>query len=444
MSLSDNPEKKIEMRQLLRSMFDSAIAAAQPSQCMAGHLPAAPKGRLLVIGAGKASAAMAKALEDLWPGPLAGLVVTRYGYAVPCRRIEVLEAAHPVPDEAGLQAARRMLDFVAGLTPDDLVLCLISGGGSSLLPLPVPGLTLQDKQEVNKALLKSGATIAEMNCVRRHLSAIKGGRLAAACYPARVVNLLISDVPGDDPMDIASGPTVADPTSCADALAILRRYRIDLPAQVLRVLESGDGETLKPGDPRLPVIETRFLTTPQLALEAAARVALEAGLAVHILGDAIEGEAREVAKVMGGIARQIARCGEPFSAPCVLLSGGETTVTVKGHGRGGRNVEFLLSLAVTLNGEPGVYAMAGDTDGVDGQEEIAGAFLAPDTLERAWAQGIHPRERLDDNDGHGFFEALGDSVVTGPTLTNVNDFRAIVIAASPGQSGKADMNPRSI
>lgn len=444
MSLSDNPEKKIEMRQLLRSMFDSAIAAAQPSHCMAGHLPAAPKGRLLVIGAGKASAAMAKALEDLWPGPLAGLVVTRYGYAVPCRRIEVLEAAHPVPDEAGLQAARRMLGFVSGLTEDDLVLCLISGGGSSLLPLPAPGLTLQDKQEVSKALLKSGATIAEMNCVRRHLSAIKGGRLAAACYPARVVNLLISDVPGDDPMDIASGPTVPDPTTCADALAILRRYRIDLPAQVLRVLESGDGETLKPGDPRLPAIETRFLTTPQLALEAAARVASEAGLAVHILGDAIEGEAREVAKVMGGIARQIARRGEPFSAPCVLLSGGETTVTVKGNGRGGRNVEFLLSLALTLNGEPGVYAMAGDTDGVDGQEEIAGAFLAPDTLERAWTLGIHPRERLDDNDGHGFFEALGDSVVTGPTLTNVNDFRAIVITANPGQSSKADMNPRSI
>jgi hydroxypyruvate reductase len=332
-----------------------------------------------------------------------------------------------VPDAAGEVAARRLLEFVAGLTEDDLVLCLISGGGSSLLPLALPGLTLADEQALNRALLASGAGIGEMNCVRRHLSAIKGGRLAAACRPARVVNLLLSDVPGDDPVDIASGPTVADPTTCADALAVLRRYEINVPARALDLLESGEGETLKPGDARLPLIETRFIATPQMALEAAASVAREAGLTPYILGDAIEGEARDVAKAMAGIALQVARRGQPVAAPCVLISGGETTVTVRGQGRGGRNVEFLLSLGIALNGEPGIHALAGDTDGVDGQEEIAGAVLAPDTLSRSWAQGLRPRERLDDNDGHGFFEALGDSVVTGPTLTNVNDFRAIVI-----------------
>jgi len=419
--------KPIAPRQLLRAMFDAAIAAAQPARCVPRHLPAAPKGRLVVIGAGKASAAMARAVEDHWRGPLSGLVVTRYGYAVLCERIAIVEAAHPVPDAAGEAAAARLLQFVQGLTEDDLVLCLISGGGSSLLPLPLPGLTLADKQALNRALLASGASITEMNCVRRHLSAIKGGRLAAACHPARVLNLLLSDVPGNDPIDIASGPTVPDPTTCADALNILRRYAIDVPPQVLALLESGEGETLKPGDTRLPVIETHFIATPQMALEAAARVAREAGLEAHILGDAIEGEARDVAKTLAGIALQVARRGQPFQRPCVLLSGGETTVTVRGRGRGGRNVEFLLSLAVALNGEPGVYALAGDTDGVDGQEEIAGALLARDTLARAWKQGLRPRERLDDNDGHGFFEALGDSVLTGPTLTNVNDFRAIVI-----------------
>jgi hydroxypyruvate reductase len=291
----------------------------------------------------------------------------------------------------------------------------------------LPGLTLGDEQALNLALLASGAGIGEMNCVRRHLSAIKGGRLAAACSPARVVNLLLSDVPGDDPVDIASGPTVADASTCADALDILRRYRIDVPARALDLLESGAGETLKPDDPRLPDITTRLIATPQMALEAAASVARDAGYAVHILGDAIEGEARDVAKTMAGIALQVARRGQPFERPCVLLSGGETTVTVRGSGRGGRNVEFLLSLGIALDGEPGVHAIAGDTDGVDGQEEIAGAFLAPDTLTRAWARGINPRERLDNNDGHGFFGALDDAVVTGPTLTNVNDFRAILI-----------------
>lgn len=420
----------------LRAMFDAAIAAAQPALCVPRHLPEPPKGRLVVIGAGKASAAMARAVEEHWRGPLSGLVVTRYGYAVPCERIEIVEAAHPVPDAAGEAAARRMLEIVQGLTSDDLVLCLISGGGSSLLPLALPGLTLEDKQALNRALLASGASISEMNCVRRHLSAIKGGRLAAACHPARVVNLLLSDVPGDDPVDIASGPTVADASTCADALAILRRYQIDVPPRALALLESGEGETLKPNDPRLSRIETRFVATPQMALEAAAAVAREAGLTPYILGDAIEGEAREVAKTMAGIALQVARRGQPVAAPCVLLSGGETTVTLRGKGRGGRNVEFLLSLGIALNGEPGIHAMAGDTDGVDGQEEIAGALLAPDTLARAWAQGMSPRERLDDNDGHGFFEALGDSVVTGPTLTNVNDFRAILIA--PDRANRRD------
>ena len=422
--------KPLDAPRLLRRMFDAAIAAAQPALCVPRYLPVAPKGRLVVIGAGKASAAMARAVEGSWQGPLSGLVVTRYGYAVPCERIEIVEAAHPVPDAAGEAAAERLLQIVQGLTPDDLVLCLISGGGSSLLPLALPGLTLADKQALNRSLLASGASITEMNCVRRHLSAIKGGRLAAACHPAKVVNLLLSDVPGDDPIDIASGPTVPDPTTCADAVNILRRYAIDVPPRALALLESGEGETLKPGDARLPVIETHFVATPQMALEAAAQVAREAGLQAHILGDAIEGEARDVAKTLAGITLQVARRAEPFEAPCVLLSGGETTVTVRAAGRGGRNVEFLLSLAISLRGEPGVHALAGDTDGVDGQEEIAGALLAPDTLERAWALGLKPHERLDDNDGHGFFEALGDSVVTGPTLTNVNDFRAIVIDGS--------------
>jgi hydroxypyruvate reductase len=412
---------------LLRQMFTAAIAAAQPAICIPTHLPEKPRGRLIVIGAGKASAEMARVVEANWAGPLSGLVVTRYGYAVPCRHIEIVEAAHPVPDTAGLAAAQRIMALVGGLSADDLVLCLISGGGSALLPLPLPGLTLEHKQAVSHALLKSGASIGEMNCVRRHLSAIKGGRLAAACHPARVVTLLISDVPGDDPADIASGPTVGDASTCADALAILRHYNIDVPAAIRAVLETGTGESVKPGDPRLRGNVTTIVATPQMALERAAAVASSAGFTAHILGDAIEGEARDIGKALGGIALQVARHGQPFTPPCILLSGGETTVTVRGDGRGGRNVEFLLSLAITLDGTPGVYALAGDTDGVDGQDEIAGALLSPDTLSRAWASGLKPQEALDNNDGHGFFQALGDSVVTGPTLTNVNDFRAILI-----------------
>lgn len=426
---------------LLRRMFDAAIASAQPALCLPPHLPtpqALGKGRLLVIGAGKASAAMARAVEDHWRGPLSGLVVTRYGYAVSCEHIEIVEAAHPVPDEAGQLAAQRMLDLVRGLTADDLVLCLISGGGSSLLPLPLPGLTLEDKQVVSRALLASGATIREMNCVRRHLSAIKGGRLAAACHPARVLTLTISDVPGDDPIDIASGPTVGDPTTCQEALDIIRRYNIALPQAVLAVLQSGQGESVKPGDPRLVGTALRMIATPQMALEAAAQVGREAGLPVHILGDALEGEARDVGKVLAGLALQVAERNQPFAAPCVLLSGGETTVTVRGNGRGGRNVECLLSLAIALGGHPRVHALAGDTDGVDGQEEIAGAIAGPDTLARAWARGLPPKDSLANNDGHGFFESLGDSVVTGPTLTNVNDFRAVYIAAPTLRSGTTE------
>jgi hydroxypyruvate reductase len=417
----------IDARALLRKMFTAAINAAQPEHCVPRFLPPPPRGRTLVIGAGKASAAMARALELNWPGPLSGLVVTRYGYAVPCERIEIVEAAHPVPDAAGHAAARRLLELVAGLSADDLVICLISGGGSSLLPLPGEGLTLEDKQAINRALLKSGATISEMNCIRRHLSAIKGGRLAAACHPARVVNLLISDVPGDNPLDIASGPTVADPTTCADALALVQRYAIALPNAARRLLEGGAGESIKPGDPRLAGVRTELIATPQMALQAAAREAALSGVTPLILGDSLEGEARELGRMMAGIAHQVARHQQPLHPPCVLLSGGETTVTVRGQGRGGRNVEFLLALAIALAGQPGTWALAGDTDGVDGLEEIAGALLAPDTLERAWAAGLNPRERLDDNDGHGFFEALGDSLVTGPTLTNVNDFRALLI-----------------
>jgi hydroxypyruvate reductase len=326
-----------------------------------------------------------------------------------------------------MDAARRILALAQGLTADDLVVCLISGGGSALLALPADGVTLENKQALNKALLRSGATIGEINCVRRHLSAIKGGRLAAACHPAKVVTLVISDVPGDNPVDIASGPTVGDPSTCADALAILKRYEIAIPPGVRALLESGRGETVKPGDPRLAETDIRMMATPLMALEAAAEKARGLGLATHILGDDIEGEAREVGKVMAGIARLTARRGKPFTPPCVLLSGGETTVTVRGDGRGGRNVEFLLSLGLALAGDARIHALAGDTDGVDGMEEIAGAYLAPDTLERARKSGINPLESLANNDGHGFFSALGDSVVTGPTLTNVNDFRAILI-----------------
>jgi hydroxypyruvate reductase len=412
-------------------MFDAAVARAMPDKCVPPFLPKPPKGRTLVVGAGKASASMAEAVEDHWRGgELSGLIVTRYGHHVPCRQIEIVEAAHPVPDLAGQEAAQRMLKLVQGLTADDLVLCLISGGGSALLTLPAAGLTLQDKQAINRALLKSGANITEMNCVRKHLSAIKGGRLAAACYPAQVVTLTISDVPGDDPAVIASGPTVPDRTTFADALGILDKYGIREPAAALNHIRAAREETPKPGDPRLAGAQTHLIAAPQQSLEAAAAVAQRAGYTPLILGDSLEGEAREVALVHAGIARQVLKHGQPCGAPCVLLSGGETTVTIRGKGRGGRNVEFLLALAVALGGEPRVYAMAGDTDGVDGTEDNAGAILTPDSIQRAAGRNLDAKRFLADNDGYSFFSALGDLVVTGPTLTNVNDFRAILIQAA--------------
>ena len=414
-------------RALLRAMFDAAIAAALPDKTLPAYLPLPPRGRTLVIGCGKAAASMAKAVEDHWPGELSGMVVTRYGYNVPTRHIEVVEAAHPVPDAAGQAAAARMLKMVQGLSADDLVLFLVSGGGSALLSLPAPGLTLADKQAINKALLKSGANITEMNCVRKHLSAVKGGRLAAACAPAQVITLAISDIPGDDPAVIASGPTVADATTFADAIAILAKYRISEPKSIVDHLHAAREETPKPGDARLVRSELHMIAAPQMSLEAAAVIALKAGVTPVILGDAIEGEAREVALVHAGIARQVRRHGQPAGAPCVLLSGGETTVTVRGQGRGGRNAEFLLALAVALGGEPGIHALAGDTDGVDGTEDNAGAVLTPDSLARAAQRNLDAKRMLADNDGYRFFSGLGDLIITGPTLTNVNDFRAILI-----------------
>jgi glycerate 2-kinase len=414
-------------RDLLLSLFRAALAVVDPMQAVPRHLPKPPKGRTIVVGAGKASAAMAAAVERHWQGPLEGLVVTRYGHGVPCRQIEIVEASHPVPDERGRDAARRILEKVQGLTQDDLVLCLISGGGSALLSLPAPDITLADKQAMNKALLKFGVTIAEMNCVRKHMSAIKGGRLAAAASPAEVHTLLISDVPGDDPAVVASGPTVPDPTSFADALAVLEKYGIREPAAVIERFKRGRDETPKPGDPRFARAHTVMIARPQDALEAAAKAARAAGIAPLILGDSIEGEARDVALVHAGIARQVARYGQPGEPPLLLLSGGETTVTVKGQGRGGRNAEFLLALAVALDGHPGIHAIACDTDGIDGTEDNAGALIAPDSLARGWAKGVNAKTFLANNNGYGFFDALGDLVKTGPTLTNVNDFRAILI-----------------
>ncbi len=422
-----SPQRIIQGEAVLRELLDAAIEAAKPAQAILPHLPSPPPGRTIVLGAGKAAAAMAQAVERHMAGRLEGLVVTRYGHSTPCTRIEVVEAAHPVPDAAGQDAARRILELAAGAGPDDLVLCLISGGASALLTLPAPGLTLEDKQAVNRALLASGADIGQMNVVRRHLSAIKGGRLAAVAHPAKVVSLLISDVPGDDPAVIGSGPTVPDPSTFKDALSILERYRIDPPAAVVEHLRAAADETPKPGDPRLESAETVVIAKPQASLEAAAVVAQQRGLFALILADAIEGEAREVAKVLAAIALQVRRHAQPAAPPCVLLSGGETTVTVRGRGRGGRNAEFLLALAVQLNGAAGISALAADTDGIDGSEDNAGAMITPDTLSRAEALGLDAKARLADNDGYGFFSALGDLVVTGPTLTNVNDFRAILV-----------------
>jgi len=436
MSLSPDPSLLNSPKALLRHLYDVAVARALPARVLAAHLPPPPdpaKGRTLVLGAGKAGGAMAQALEAAWPKdrPLEGLVITRYGHRPPDyqpRRLKLVEASHPVPDLAGQQAAARILELTQGLTPDDLVICLISGGGSALLSLPAPGLSLEDKQAVNRALLKSGANIGEMNCVRKHLSAIKGGRLAEACAPARLVTLLISDVPGDDPTVIASGPTVADATSCADALAICKRYKIELPAAARAGLESGAFETPKPGDAIFEGQQLHMLATPQQSLEAAAAAARELGLNAYILSDEIEGESREVGLVHAALARAVARRDQPFAKPCVILSGGETTVTVKAKGgRGGRASEFLLGCALGLQGEPGVHVLAADTDGIDGIEDNAGAILTPSSLARAAALGLNARNELEANNAYGFFAPLGDLVSPGPTFTNVNDFRALLI-----------------
>lgn len=440
MTPSDPPNPITAPREFLTQLYRAAVQRALPLHSMAPFLPPPPRGRTLVLGAGKAGGAMAQALEALWPtdAPLSGLVVTRYHHIPPRpqglpQRIEVVEAAHPVPDAAGLAAAERMLTLTQGLTADDLVLCLISGGGSALLTLPAAGLSLADKQAINRALLASGANIGEMNNVRKHLSRIKGGRLAQACWPARVVTLTISDVPGDDPSTIASGPTVPDASTCADALATLARYRIELPPAVAQAMHSGALETPKPGDPLFSGHAVHLIATPQQSLQAAAGLARAAGLDAHILSDEMEGESREVGRVHAALARAVARRAQPFARPCVILSGGETTVTIRPQipsavrGRGGRAGEFCLGLAEGLQRQDGVYALAADTDGIDGVEDNAGAWVAPDTLQRAADAGLKLADHLDRNDAYGYFAALGDLLVTGPTYTNVNDFRAVLV-----------------
>ena len=441
------PSPHQQPREFLQQLYQAAVQRALPLHNTAACLPQPPSaqsgGRTIVIGAGKAGGSMAQAVEALWPAdaPLSGLVVTRYHHIPPRPaglpvRIEVVQAAHPVPDAAGLAAAERILAMVQGLNANDLVLCLISGGGSALLTLPADGLTLADKQRINQALLRSGANIAEMNCVRKHLSRIKGGRLATACAPARVVTLTISDVPGDDPSIIASGPTVPDASTCLDALAILQRYAIEVPPALLAALESGAMETPKPGDPIFTGHEVHMIATPQQSLQAAAEAARAAGIKAYILSDEMEGESREVGKVHAALARAVAHKDQPFEKPCVILSGGETTVTVRpqpagadksSRGRGGRAGEFCMGLALALQGQSGVYALAADTDGIDGVEDNAGAYVAPDTLARARARGMKIDQYLDRNDAYGYFEPLGDLVITGPTHTNVNDFRAILV-----------------
>ncbi|MEH6549946.1 MAG: glycerate kinase [Pseudomonadales bacterium] len=414
-------------RGLLIDLFNTAVDAADPRKILASFLPEDSNRKAVVIGAGKAAASMASSLEQHWQGPLSGLVVTRYGHQLTCRSIEVVEASHPVPDDMGEKVSRRMLALVEPLGEEDLVICVISGGGSSLLSLPAPTLNLKDKQHINKALLKCGATISEMNTVRKHLSAIKGGRLAAACFPAQVITFAISDVPGDDPTVIASGPTVADPSTSADAIAILQKYHIDVPEHVLLWLKDEQAETLKPGDPVFKNTQFHMISTPNDSLQAAHKQAVAMGLNTLVLGDDIEGESREVAKVHAGIVRSIIKHQQPVAAPCIILSGGETTVTLKGSGRGGRNAEFLLSLANCLQGMKGVYALAADTDGIDGSEDNAGAFLSPQSWDRGIKKGIDAAAMLENNDGYSYFEALGDLLITGPTLTNVNDFRAILV-----------------
>jgi glycerate 2-kinase len=430
------PRDRVAPSDFLRALFDAALAAADPYRAIAPAIPAAVSGRTVVVGAGKASAAMARAFEGLWPGLLEGLVVTRHGHGVACDRIEIVEASHPVPDAAGQEAACRILRLAQGLGAQDQLVFLVSGGGSALLALPAPGITLDDKQAVTRALLRSGATIGEINTVRKHLSAIKGGRLAAAATPARVVTIAISDVPGDDPAVIASGPTVADPTSFADARAVLAKYRIDKPEAVLAHLAAAVDETPKPGDAVFERARYALIASPQQALSAAANLAIKQGVTPIVLSDRIEGEARDIGLMHAAIALQL-RAGQlrvgaaPVPLPAVLLSGGETTVTVRGGGRGGRNSEFLLALAAALDGASGISAIACDTDGIDGTEDNAGAMVFPDSIARAAVSGIPVKKALAENNSYDFFQTLGDLVVTGPTLTNVNDFRAILVLPHP-------------
>ncbi len=418
-----------EARSLLRDLFDRAVEVADPMQSLAGFLPARPKGRVLVIGAGKASARMAEAVEAYW-GPCEGLVITRDGYARPCVGIEIVEASHPVPDARGAAATLRMLQMLSGLGEGDFVLALISGGASALLVAPAGQITLDEKRGVNEALLASGAPIGQMNAVRKHLSRVKGGQLAAAAYPARMLALLLSDVPGDDPAFIGSGPTVGDASAPGDARAILERWGITASASVDAILQGQSG-VIPPGDERLSRVENVVFAAPSQSLAAAAEMAEAAGIEVRLLGDALEGEAREAAAAQAMMAFEVKAALKPGDAPVLLLSGGELTVTRRGAGIGGPNAEFCLALAIALKGASGVNAIACDTDGVDGAAEVAGAMVGPDTLARAAALGLDPQAALKANDSHGFFARIKDQVVTGPTLTNVNDFRAILIA--PGE-----------
>ncbi len=414
-----------EDREFLISLFGAAVRAADPMECLRPHLPARPKGRTVVIGAGKGAAQLARAFEDLWGEPVEGVVVTRYGYAAPCRSIRVLEAAHPVPDAAGLAASEALFKQVAGLTQDDLVVALICGGGSSLLPCPLDGLTLKDEQDLNRILLASGAPISDMNLIRKHVSGIKGGRLAAAAHPARVVSLIVSDVPGDDPAQVASGPTVPDRRGTSEALAVVRRYGMKLPLRILKAIEYCDAP--RPEDPAFASNEVRVVASAAQSLEAAAERARALGVEAVILSDAIEGEAREVGKVHAAIAREVALRNRPFAKPVVVLSGGETSVTLKARGKGGRNTEFLLSFALASAGVPGLAALAADTDGIDGSEDNAGAFADGETAGFLRAKGVDPAALLAGNDAWTAFDHADSLFVTGPTGTNVNDFRAILI-----------------
>ncbi|SDM14238.1 glycerate kinase [Ensifer sp. YR511] len=414
-------------RRFLEALFTSAVAAADPEKVIAANLPARPKGRTVVVGAGKGAAQMAAAFERHWDGPLSGVIVTRYGYAAPCETIEVLEASHPLPDENGLLASKRLLAEVGGLTADDLVVALVCGGGSALLPSPPPGLTLEDEIAVNRALLASGAPISAMNAVRKHVSMIKGGRLAAAAYPAKVVSLIVSDIPGDDPALVASGPTLADASTREDALTLIERYSLNLPAKVMAWINSPESAAPSPDDPRFARNEVRLIASASVSLEAAAAEARAAGIDAIILSDAIEGEARDVGGVHAAIAREVVGRGRPFTKPVVVLSGGETTVTIRGKGKGGRNSEFLLALALGIDGAKGVSALAADTDGIDGSEDNAGAFADDTTIARLAAQRLDAAAFLQKNDSWSAFDALGDLFKPGPTGTNVNDFRAILV-----------------